>query len=138
MGDSLNLTNSTHTIIIANLVATATLCTPLDRFKNVSQWVEQQGLSKTEVWVGTTLNYHRNLSLCLTNLLENIVTLSYILSYNLERLLCLIYVVCSSHLYQEFTPFVGTAGARRLSAQGTRADNRGEAIGSSRGEFRKI
>ena len=76
MGDSLNLTNSTHTINIANLVASATLFIPLYRYKNVSQWVEQQGFSKTEVWVGTILNYHRNLSLCLTNLLENIVTLN--------------------------------------------------------------
>ena len=33
MGDSLNLTNSTHTINIANLVAPETLCTPLDRCK---------------------------------------------------------------------------------------------------------
>ena len=122
MGDSSNLTNSTHTIIIANLVASATLCILLDHYKKDSQWVEQRGFSKTEVWVGTILEYYRNLSLCLTNLLENIVTLSHILSHNLERLLCLIYVVCSSHLYQEFTTFVGPNARRGLSARGTRAD----------------
>ena len=76
MGDSLNLTKSTHTIVIANLFVTATLCTPLDLCKNVSQWVEQQGHRKTEVCVGTILNYHRKLILCLTNLLENIGTLN--------------------------------------------------------------